>query len=177
MTKPDTGGRAGEAGRTALDWIEYELTRPEAEGIYEWQIPSRPCKNMIVRVLARFRKRGAGYTSVISPEFDHWDGYKVHVPAGTKWRQPSAPGELKPYRQELLCVEELEPVACPFCNRVPTVKGVCRAVGGGVVVTDDANTFNSWWFECCSWARTPHYADPRQLETARRAALSAKDGR
>lgn len=159
------------AGRT--DWREYADTPPKSEGVYEWQVKSVACSQMVVRVLAHFRKRGAGYRDVLSPEFGHWDGYKIIVPSGTRWREPTTSVDLPKYRQELICVEGLDPSPCPFCRRQPKVKGVQRAMGGGIVISGDAHTFNSWWYECCSWAKSPHFSDPRELEGARRAALTA----
>lgn len=153
-------------------WTAYADERPPVAGPYEWQVPSRACKGMVVRVLANYRERGAGYSKVLSPEFDHWDGYDVRVPTGTMWRSPAGGTELKDYRIELMCVEGLEFTPCPFCKARPKLKGVERANGGGIIITADAHRFNSWWLECCGWAKTPHFADPRDLEKARLAALT-----
>lgn len=176
---PDTssnipGTEEAQAVNVALDWTDYAEQQPLDAGPYEWQVPSTAVKGMTVRVLAHFRKRGAGYKDVLSPEFDHWDGYRVHVPTGTKWRPVPEGTELKQYEQKLVCVEGLDFVPCPYCNRKPRLNGVRRASDGGVVITGDAHTFNSWWLECCSWTHTPRYSDPRELENARSAVLTAQ---
>lgn len=163
--------------RTKIDdggWHEYATVRPEIAGVYEWLVPSRSCKGMIVHVLAHFRERGAGYSTVLSPEFDYWDGYRLHVPAGTKWRKAPDGTSLKPYTQKLLGIEGLEITPCPFCGKPPAVNGVQGAMSGGVIVSSDAHLYNRWWLECCSWAKTPRFNDPRELEASRRSMLSAR---
>lgn len=165
----------GEAGEIVNPWADYSVIKPSKAGPYEWQVPSVSCKGMIVRVLANFRERGAGYTTALSPEFDYWDGYRLHVPEGTMWRAAQPGTTLGRYRQELICVEGLELSPCPFCRSTPRLKGVQKQGRG--IISADAHTFNSWWLECCSWAKTPHFDDPRRLEAARRSALAeARDG-
>ena len=153
-----------------IEWTDYASAQPEAEGPYEWLIPSRACKDMVVHVLANMRERGAGYNRVISPSFDYWDGYRVHVPAGTKWR-PTDKANDKSYHIKLLGVVGLELVECQFCHRTPTLHGI-RREGRNTVLSSDAHEFNTWWFTCCEWASTPHLSDPRVLEDKRRVALS-----
>ncbi len=163
-----------DSDETANVWTDYGEKKPPVAGPYEWLVPSQVVKGMTVRVLAHFRERGAGYKEVLSPEFDYWDGYRVHVPAGTQWRAAPEGTDLKPYKQELLCVEGLDFVPCPYCQRKPRLNGVCRASDGGVVITGDAHKFNSWWLECCSWAHTPRFTDPRELEATRSKVLTAQ---
>lgn len=172
---PDTiSAKPGtDRDETANVWTDYAEKKPPVAGPYEWQVPSKAVKGMTVRVLAHFRERGAGYTEVLSPEFDYWDGYRVHVPAGTQWRAAPEGTDLKPYKQELLCVEGLDFVPCPYCQRKPRLNGVRRASDGGVVITGDAHEFNSWWLECCTWAHTPRFADPRELEATRSKTIAA----
>ncbi len=154
-------------------WMDYASKQPPAAGVYEWRVPSRTCKGLVVRVLAHHRTRGAGYRNVLSPVFDHWDGYNVTVPAGTQWRAAPEGTSLQTYEQRLVCAEDVEFCACPYCRQVPRLHGVERASGGGLIVGSDAHRFNSWWLECCAWARTPRYDDPRELASAR-ASLLAK---
>lgn len=154
-------------------WNAYADVQPESVGPYEWQIPSRACKNMVVRVLANMRERSAGYRTAISPAFDYWDGYNLLVPHGTMWRPAPEGTTLKNHEIPLVRIEGLEPVPCPFCHKTPRVKGVHR-YGGGIIIGSEAHQYNTWWFECCGWAKTPHLSDPREIEKARRAALGCR---
>ncbi|TPN11671.1 hypothetical protein [Mesorhizobium sp. B2-1-2] len=161
-----------EAKHTPGEWRDYASEKPPTEGVYEWRVPSLAVSGLTVRSLAHNRKRGAGYRDAVSPAFDYWDGYNLHVPDGTQWREPPEGAELKSYEQRFVCAEGIELDRCPFCNNVPKLKGYVRANGGGAVVTSDAHRFNSWWLECCAWAKSPYYPDPRVLSETRRSLLS-----
>jgi len=159
------------ARETQGRWREYSEERPPEAGAYEWSVPSRVCEGMRVIVLARYRKRGAGAVSMLSPEFDHWDGYRVTVPEGTRWREAPDRTDLTKY-QLLVGVEGLEFVPCPLCGTEPKLKASEKWRDGGVTVCPPPQRFNSWWLECCAWMRTPHYSDPRELEKVRRAKIA-----
>lgn len=161
---------------TRDEWRDYATDKPTDQGVYEWLVPSAQCAGMNVIVLCYFRERGAGYTRVLSPLFDHWDGYRVTVPKGTKWRFPTEPANIKLYEQVLLGVEGLNLCECPFCGNLPRLRGIESASGGGVYAGSDAHQFNTWWLECCAWTRTPHLRDPRELEKARRALIAKARG-
>lgn len=158
-----------------MDWNSYTEARPEPDCVCEWRMPHAALDHVFVLVLAKMRKRGAGYTDTYSPPFDYWDGYRVHVPFGLQWRYSDA--ELKSkHSYDLIGVEDLSHCECPFCGKAPTLKAMDRN-SGGVALNPDPHRLNNWWLECCSWGKTPHYADPRQLEAIRREAfarLSAK---
>lgn len=164
---------AGVAGFTPGPWREYGAEKPTAAGVYEWRVPSARVAGLTVRCLAHFEMRNAGYQKVLSPAFDYWDGYRLHVPAGTEWREAAEGHGLKQYEQRFVCAEGVELEPCPFCRQVPKLVGIERASGGGVYCSSDAHRYNSFWLECCSWAKSPHFSDPRKLAEARHAALKA----
>lgn len=152
-------------------WTKYEERRPEVAGPYLWQVPSVRVPGLTVEFVAHMRKRGAGYRDVLSPSFDHWDGYQVHVPVGTLWTATAL--VCKEHETRVgLTLPNIELKTCPFCRRVPTWHGTEQSRGGGVYIGSDPHQFNSWWLECCSWARTPHFDDPRELAKQRNEMLA-----
>jgi hypothetical protein len=156
------------------DWIDYSVT-PPAAGVYEWSVPLVVAPDMTVTVLAHMRKRGAAYREIISPAFDYWDGYyRVTVPAGTHWRPATAvPDDFPTYRETIIGVVGCEFDKCPFCHQVPRLVGVQRS-GNGVSIGAHPHEFNTWWLECCSWAKSPHMKTPRALAESRHALLAAE---
>jgi len=154
-----------------MNWRDYPQEKPPEVGVYEWSVPSRVCEGMRVIVLAHHRKRGAGAVSVLSPEFDHWDGYKVTVPKGTRWREAPEDVDLPKYKLWPVRVEGLTFASCPFCQTVPRLYAAERWHDGGMTISPAPQRLNSWWLECCAWAKTPRFSDPRELENARRAKL------
>ncbi|NDO80424.1 hypothetical protein CJP72_06425 [Citrobacter sp. NCU1] len=62
-----------------MEWINYSDRKPESAGMYLWRMKSRVVEGVFVIARKKFRLRGAGYHNVLSPEFDHWDGYSVNV--------------------------------------------------------------------------------------------------
>lgn len=154
------------------DWITYKECRPETEGVYEWRVPSLTVPDMIVLVAAYMRKRGAGYVDVLSPVFDYWDGYRVHVPEGLQWRPTREHGDVKWHAVKLIGVEGLEHADCIYCGKTPTLHALQRGSMGGVVVSDSPHRFNSWWLKCCGWGETPSLSDPREIERIRLEAFA-----
>ena len=70
-------------------WTNYADSKPDA-GLFEWRIPSISLPGEHVIVASMMRLRGAGFGNpILSPSFDHWDGYRVHVPNGLQWRAAS----------------------------------------------------------------------------------------
>jgi hypothetical protein len=153
-------------------WIDYATQRPETEGVFEWRVPSVAVPGVIVILAANMRKRGAGYVDTVSPVFDYWDGYRVHVPHGLQWRETIEHKAIKSYDQKLIGVEGLDHCECIYCGKKPTLHAVQAASGGGVVVSGSPQHLNSWWLNCCSWGKTPHLSDPREIERIRREAFT-----
>jgi hypothetical protein len=158
---------------SAGGWIPYSERRPDREGVFEWRVPSRRVAGLTVQFFAHMRERGAGYSRAVSPSFDHWDGYRLTVPEGTLWREGVDPPAIKSYQTTDPVIPDAEVAPCPYCSRVPVLKGIERAGGGGFFVGSDPERYNSWWLECCAWARTPHLKDPRELIAKRNAVLAS----
>jgi hypothetical protein len=157
-------------------WTDYATEQPATEGVYEWRVPSIAVPGAIVILAAHMRQRGAGYRDVISPVFDYWDGYRVHVPNGLQWRPTDAHGEIKKHEQRLIGVEGLEHCDCIYCGEKPSLHAVQGGRDGGVMVGGSPERLNSWWLQCCPWGKTPHLSDPREIERIRRAAISKARG-
>lgn len=163
---------APKVGPTPGPWVRYEDQRPESEGIYAWRVPSVALSGALVTFHAWMRVRGAGFKTVISPSFDHWDGYRVQVPSGTEWRPADDGAECKWHEVVRVGVEGLDFCVCPYCNKTPILDGYQRGASGGIVVSNDVHRFNHWWLNCCAWGKTPALSDPREIERIRRAALA-----
>jgi hypothetical protein len=146
-------------------WTLYTERRPETVGPYLWQVQSIRVKGLVVQFVAWMRERGAGYRQVISPSFDYWNGAEVLVPAGTKWATTEV--VCKEHQSVGLTLPQVELLPCPFCRVVPFWHGVESPSGGGVIVGSAPHEYNSWWLECCSWAKTPHRPDPRDIAEQR----------
>jgi hypothetical protein len=144
-----------------VTWTKYAERAPEKAGPYLWRVPSKCVKGLVVQFVGHMRERGAGYQQVLSPIFDHWDGYSLHVPAGTEWTETDA--KCQWHQTTALALPGIELLPCPFCRRVPKWSGVERSSFGGTFIGSEPNTFNSFWLECCQWARTPHRNDPHEL--------------
>lgn len=150
-------------------WTRYADKQPEQAGPYRWRIPSKAVPGVIVEFVAHMRERGAGYKTALSPSFDYWDGYQLHVPPGTEWTTTEV--VCKPHEKVGLVLPQIELLPCPFCRIVPFWKGVELAHGGGVFVGSAPHQYNSFWLECCGWAKTPHRDDPRELARQRNTAI------
>lgn len=151
-------------------WILYSERKPTEAGVYEWRVPSLACKGLIVTIHDHFRLRRAGSESVLSPEFDYWDGHRVLVPAGLQWR-PSTK-QLNPHTSSPAIPEGVEPEICPFCKQIPRWKSCQRSnYDQSIVICPAPQNLNTWWLECCQWASTPRFHDPRALVEARHKLL------
>lgn len=153
-------------------WTLYANSRPASEGVYKWRVMSRSCKGLAIQFLAHMRSRGAGFSTVISPSFDHWDGYRVLVPVGLYWRPVAGAPAIKDHQELITCVEGVELAPCPFCKQIPHLTGLQRGLHGVTVGAAPYN-FNDWWAKCCDWAAPVHFSDPRELAKARAKLLSA----
>lgn len=161
---------------SAPDWIDYAVEKPSVKGPYEWRVPSASLPGEFVIVAAHMRVRGAGYEDdVLSPSFDYWDGYRVHVPKGIKWRETTEYKSIKSYERPVIGLEGLEHCECIYCRKKPRLRAAQTPSGGGIVVNPDPQHLNSWWLECCAWGRTPHLSDPREIERIRKNAMLRSD--
>lgn len=154
-------------------WINYTEQRPLAAGAYRWRLESVVIHGMFVTFVAHMRIRGAGHEDVLSPLFDHWDGYRVSVPAGVQWQALRAedPQDVLWHRVAGVEVEGLSPLPCPYCNKVPVWDALMRYDGGGVNLTEPYR-FNNWRLACCGWGSTPALKSPVDLVKRRDSVLS-----
>lgn len=150
------------------DFIAYETQRPPAAGLYEWRVPSTAVPGLIIRCVAEYRIRGAGYTDVLSPAFDHWDGYRVIVPHGIGWRQTMHENPI-----QVLEVEGVFVAPCPFCEQAPKWSAHAASMYGGFMICPEPHRLNYWQLSCCDWGRTPPFRDPRELCRVRDAAFAS----
>lgn len=156
----------------ATEWHTYSEQKPPKEGAYRWRVPSVAVPGLFVVFVAHMRERGAGYVRAVSPVFDYWDGYRLHVPAGTQWQEVDETVACKSYEATEVSVDAPASYACPYCGKQPTIKGFQRGSSGGVVIGNHPHEFNAWHLECCQWARTPSFKDPRELIAKRNAVLA-----
>lgn len=154
------------------DWIAAAERMPTEEGHYEWRVPSKAVPGEVMVVIAPMRWRGAGYTKVLSPSFDHWDGYRVSIPEDIAWRELPSTDEKRSDVSELVDIEGIENAPCPFCQAIPQWKA-SRVTRGGYTFNPDPEDLNCFSLSCCDWAKTPEYGNPRELAEQRNAMLSA----
>ena len=132
-------------------WTDYSEKRPEIAGPYEWSIPSKTMKAESIVIVAWMRKRGAGYEDVLSPVFDYWDGYRVHVPAGTKWRECRKEYDNIEWHEEIVIgLEGHDIKRCEFCGSVPKIKAY-EKTGGGICLNPSPDMLNCFCLECCEY--------------------------
>lgn len=160
----------------ASGWTKFSERRPSEAGVYEWRIPSRAVAGAVLIVAAHMRYRSAGYERALSPEFDYWDGYELHVRCPVEWRETAEHGDLKTYQHRVISVEGLDPCECIYCGKRPKLEAHQRARDGGIVCGPDPWELNSWKFVCCAWGSTPSLSDPREIERIRRAAVAKANG-
>lgn len=132
-------------------WIKYSEQKPENEGVYLWRMDSETVKGEKVIARKRMRSRGAGYQSVLSPEFDYWDGYRLYVPDDLEWMEDD---ETKPEIAFTGCENISE---CPFCKKAPLLHAYSN------FVSPKPQSLNIFTLKCCAWNGSPTYDDPREL--------------
>lgn len=94
-------------------WANYEGPDSLPAGEYLWRTPHKTIDDVIVIFRAKVRIRGHGYgDDVLSPEFDHWDGYQLHMPADTQF---IAIEDDDPR----VTIEDVYLLPCPFCGETP----------------------------------------------------------
>lgn len=163
---------APELEREATGFTRWAIEQPTKEGPYLWRMPSTGVPGLTVEFVAWMRERGAGYKLVISPAFDYWDGYSVHVPANVSW----APTSIACKSHEYVAISAgIDPIVCPYCDCKPTLRGALNLnFGGGTHYGAKPYEWNTWWFECCGWMKGltgPHRSDPRELNSVRNEKL------
>jgi hypothetical protein len=116
------------------EFKNYDKIKPETVGTYIWR---RTLKSgIVINFKSDFRLRGAGFKKILSPEFDHWDGYKVIVPKNVEWREVEE-------NDNQINVENFEIKSCPFCNSQPTLSARSEYIGSTPM---NAKEFN---IKCC----------------------------
>ena len=156
------------------EWTAYDAEQPVDKGVYLWRVPNKHIDYRKVIFYAHMRKRGNGYKpDILSPSFDYWNGYVVSVPNGTEWSNVDETPDLKECRTEVVDIDGLHHEPCPFCDKAPTWKGLERSSTGGVFIGSAPHQYNSWWLECCAYARTPSTHDPLALTQYRNERISA----
>jgi hypothetical protein len=147
---------------------DYRKEKPPIVGWYVWRLQHKFIEGVMLVFLAKYRERGAGFESVLSPQFDYWDGYQVLLPKGTiEWAEYD--GEQPKTGYELLEVVGVENEACPFCKSEPKWRYSERFIGAGPTDTD------YYYLECCHWfdGFKSRMRNPVKLAEKRNAALCA----
>lgn len=148
---------------------DYRKEKPQIEGWYAWRLPHKFIGGVVLIFLAKFRKRGAGFEQVLSPEFDYWDGYNVLLPKGPiEWSEYNGDAPRPGY--ELLEIVNINNVKCAFCKTEPIWKYSSRYIGSGPTDT------NYFYLECCRWFNGfgSRMQNPFELTKQRNIALSNK---
>ena len=147
----------------------YATEKPPEKGVYVWRVPHVDILDLTVVFLAEYRLRGAGHEMVLSPEFDYWDGWRLHVNELAEWAYYT--GELKAnYLPVLYLIHNdavIKPTICPYCKKEPIFKYTSQWSFRPMAA-------NKWWFECCSWAKSPEYKNPIHLNNKRTELLCPK---
>lgn len=149
--------QASEEG--GLEFRDYREEKPLTARWYVWGLPHNSLGGVYLIFLAKYRIRGAGYTNVLSPEFDHWDGYNVLIPKGKiEWAEYTK----KPPKigHELLEVVGVINAPCPFCKKVPKWRFYS--------VWHSPNKAESFYLECCDWVNGSKIRMGNPLDLARK---------
>ena len=135
-----------------MEWVKYSERKPEAAGTYLWRMDSRAVKGLTIIARAKFRLRGAGYEDVLSPEFDHWDGYSVTVPGELQWAEDDA-------SLPAIYFEGLpDAIECPFCKKRPVIKA--HEWNQGCRVNPEPYILNHFKLQCCGWIAAVNFDHP-----------------
>jgi len=154
--------------QTQRTWTRYIDERPKEAGLYEWRVPSSAVPGMVLIVAAAMRMRGAGFETVLSPEFDYWNGYSVLVQCDVEWRETEFVPQKYQSTPAVLAIEGLDLSPCSHCGKVPRIKARHASSMGGIVLNPSPWNLNTWRFSCCAWGETPSMYDPREIERIRR---------
>jgi hypothetical protein len=149
------------------EFRDYRQEKPPSEGWYIWRLPHKFLEGVTLVFLAKYRLRGAGLASVLSPSFDYWDGYRVLLPKGAvEWSEYN--GEEPKAGRELLEVIGVDNAPCPFCKRKPTWRYHGRYIAAPPTDTE------YFYLECCHWfdGFKSRMRNPVELAAKRNEALS-----
>ena len=154
---------------TDREWTSFDEVRPSEIGVYEWR--HKHPLGFVQVFHDEMRMRGAGARDVLSPSFDYWDGYKIHVPAGFEWRLPESPEKAEEARKEgVVVIEGLNLRPCPFCGTAPVISASqCgyEGGGGGITVCPSPQNFNTWRInQCCNLIGFNGFASPSKMAKA-----------
>lgn len=147
-------------------WTSFDEVRPEKAGLYKWaHVHPLGFRQIFI---AKMRLRGAGHDQVLSPDFDHWNGYSVSVPKGFYWRsaddQERAEHDCK---YNVVQIENINLRPCPFCGTPPNIlASQCGRAGGGngQVVLADPQNYNTWRVtQCCKLIGFNGFKSPADL--------------
>lgn len=146
------------------EFFDFRKKPPPCEGLYVWRLPHKIKKDLTLIFLAKYRERNAGYNTVVSPEFDYWDGLNLLLPEGPiEWAEYD--GEELEFRSEILDVVDVKNDPCPFCKKVPQWNYYTPLVTAGPI---DAISFS---LNCCQFAGFVRMEDPALLSETRNALL------
>ena len=151
-------------------WSRYDVTKPPAEGVYQWRMPNDALGGALVTVFAEFETRWIAVGKELAPRFAEWDGYRLSVPRGLEWRAVNSPPESAGKQFCFPDVQGLTLTECPFCGQVPTWDAVHEPPGGGVYVYPNPSRLNVWWLNCCDWTRSPR-GNPFEIADRREKLL------
>ena len=134
-------------------WTKYKDEKPKDAGVYKWRQKHKASFVQIFYAEMRMRGNG-GRGQVLSPAFDYWDGYAVHVPDDLEWCVPDDTEDaLRRSKYKTVEVEGVSLKPCPFCGKTPEISGSqCGRPGGGdgTVVCAKPENFNTWRLtQCC----------------------------
>lgn len=164
-----SSGEAKSVRVRVAEWKSYVDDPPTEAGVYRWRVPSEAVPGLVVTYLGEFRKRGAGYRNVLSPDCDYWNGYVLTTPRGLEWCEADAVEGLRLPAE--LAVDGVENSPCPYCGKVPKWVAMNCARGGGVFIAASPHTFNDWRLKCCEWGGSPSVSDPRKIVETRERVL------
>jgi hypothetical protein len=142
----------------------YSKNKPPCPGWYVWRVRHKTMEDVLITFLAQFRVRGTGFTKIVSPEFDYWDGYKVLLPKVIEWA-PYKGEKPKDYNNKVLNINSLYIARCPFCKETPELIYSGRFIGATPIDSE------YWQFSCCGWASSPRIINPVKLINRRNCLL------
>jgi hypothetical protein len=117
-------------------------------GVYIWRRTLD--SGIVINFKSDFRLRGAGLKTVLSPDFDNWNGYKVIVPKNVEWREVEE-------NDNKINIENTEIKCCPFCNKQPILSFKSVYIGSTPMNATDFN------LKCCI-VNTGYHSLERVLE-------------
>ncbi|MCP5002536.1 MAG: hypothetical protein GY941_01090, partial [Planctomycetes bacterium] len=151
-----------------MEWTKYSDKKPTVAGTYMWKVPHSQIDDLTVIFSGNMIMRGNGYADdILSPNFDHWDGYTVHVPKNLEWAEYTGSGLKSPHHHEDLSFIGQHISKCPFCKNTPKWKY------HGRWITAAPHQSDYWYLVCCKWTSgfSHRLFDPRKIMEQRESAL------